>query len=184
MSVYEASAVHVAAFVAAARELGYFEKAEPDLAPETRAVIADPYAKKWVSANVIQDLTVCIARRCGPESLEHLNLLMTRRSLGKLVLPMLKVALAITGRSPATVFSRLDDSVKVAMRGVTATWQPNGPNAGRVTLRYVEPMPDVVHHAWRGIFRFGFEITEREGRLIAHRSLEGRHVLELDVEWT
>lgn len=176
--------MHVAGFVAAARELGLLEKAEPQLTAETRAVLANPYGAKWVSMHVIQDLTAALARVHGPECLDELNLRMTRNSLGKLVLPMLRVALAITGRSPATIFSRLDDSVKVAMKGVSATWLAKGPNAGMVTLRYPEAPPAVVHHAWRGVFRFGFEITERQGRLTAHRYLDGGKTIELEVEWT
>ena len=123
-----------------------------------------PYDEKWVSAQVIEDLINCLADAHGPDALDEVNFAMTKDSLGKVVLPMLRVALAITGRSPATIFSRLGDSVKVAMKGVEVKWTPDGPNAGRVTLRYPQSMPQVVHYAWRGVFRFAWDLTGRQGR--------------------
>lgn len=180
---YLASSVHVAGFAAAAKRLGLMEKVLPLLAPATRYVLDHPFDEKWVSAHVIQDLRQRIAEVHGAQVLDPLNFAMTKDSLGKLVTPMLRVALAITGRSPATVFSRLGDTVKIAMQGVTAKWTPQGENAGRVTLSYPEPPPNVVHEAWRGVFRFGFELTDREGSLVAHRYLDGGKTLELDVSW-
>lgn len=183
MESYRASSVHIAGFVTAAKRLGFFDKALPLLAPETRHVLDHPFDEKWVSAHVIQDLTARIAEQYGPECLDPLNFAMTKDSIGKLVLPMLRVALAITGRSPATVFARLGDSVKVAMQGVEASWLAASPTAGRVTLRYPEAPPQVVHHAWRGVFRFGFELTGREGQLVSHQYLDAGKTLELEVSW-
>lgn len=184
MEPYLVSSVHVAGFVAAMKRQGLMEKVFPVLAAETRHVLDHPYDQKWVSAHVIQDLTNSVATAHGPDALDQVNYMMTNDSLGKLVLPMLRVALAITGRSPATIFARLGDSLKVAMKGVTAKWTPEGANAGRVTLTYPEPVPRVVHYAWRGVFRFGFDLTERKGQLVAHRYLDGGKLLELDVSWT
>ncbi len=180
---YEASSLHVSGFLAAAAELGVLEKAEPKLSPQSQTTIAHLFEQKWVPATVIQDLTACIGEAYGNDSLEHLNYLMTKRSLGRLVLPMLRVALAITGSSPATIFSRLGDSLKVAMRGVESTWVRQSETSGTVTLRYPVVPPQIVHHAWRGVFRFGFEITGHDGRLVAHRYLDGGKTLELDVTW-
>lgn len=176
--------MHIAGFVAAARRLGVFEKALPFLTAETRQVLEHPFDAKWVPARVIQDLTARVAEQYGPECLDPVNFAMTKDSLGKLVLPMLRVALSLTGSSPATVFSRLGDSVKIAMKGVSATWRATDPNAGTVTLRYPEAPPPVVHHAWRGVFRFGFELTAREGRLVAHRYLDEGKTVEFDVAWS
>lgn len=180
---YEASAVHVAGFVAAARAVGALEPALPHLAPSTRAVLDQPYAAKWVPAAVIQDLTATIAARVGPEVLDELNYRMTKDSLGRLVLPLLKVALTLTGRTPATIFSRLDDSVRVAMKGVRATWESTGPQGGTVRISYPVPPPPVVHLAWRGVFRFGFELTGTRGALDRFEYVDGGKTLVLRVSW-
>ena len=66
----------------------------PLLAPETRHVLANPYDEKWVSAQVIQDLSNCVAQAHGPDALDEVNFAMTKDWLGKLVLPMLRVPLA------------------------------------------------------------------------------------------
>lgn len=183
MEPYLASSMHVAGFVTAMKRQGFLDKVLPLIAPQTRHAIDHPYEEKWVSAHVIQDLSNCLVDAHGPDALAEVNYAMTTDSLGKLVLPMLRVALAITGRSPATIFARLGDSIKVAMKGVTVSWAPEGANAGRVTLRYPEAVPTVVHHAWRGVFRFAFDLTERQGQLVAQRYLDEGKTLELDVSW-
>lgn len=183
MEQYLASSVHIAGFVKAAKELGLLEKVLPLLTAETRHVLENMFDQKWVTAHVIQDLTSRIAEVHGAEKLDELNFVMTKDSLGKLVMPLLKVALAITGRSPATIFSRLGDSVKVAMQGLTTTWDPEGANAGRITMRYPEVPPQVIHHCWRGVFRFAFELTGRDGKLASHRYLDGGRTLEMQVSW-
>ncbi len=184
MEPYLASSVHIVGFVNAANQLGLMERVLPLLTEETRHTLEHPYEAKWVPARIIQDLTSRIAEVFGPEVLDPLNFVMTKDSMGKLVLPMLRVALVLTGRSPASVFARVGDSVKVAMQGVNASWVPKDDTSGRITLRYVQPPPQVVHHAWKGVFRFAFELTNREGQLDAHRYLDAGLTLELDVSWT
>ncbi len=183
MAPYLASSVHIVGFVNAAQQLELMEKVLPLLTDETRHTLENPYEAKWVPARIIQDLTLRIAQVHGPEILDPLNFLMTKDSMGKMVLPMLRVALAITGRSPASVFARVGESVKVAMQGVDATWAAKNDTSGRITLRYVEAPPQVVHHAWKGVFRFAFELTDREGQLDSHRYLDAGLTLELDVSW-
>lgn len=181
---YEASSVHVAGFVAAAKAVGALEKALPHVAPETRAVVERPFDRKWVPAAVIQDLTATVAAKAGPEVLAELNYRMTRDSLGRLVLPLLKVGMALTGRSPASVFSRLDDSVKVAMKGVHVTWEATSPSGGVVRISYPEPPPPVVHHAWAGVFRFGYELAGTTGKLESFEYVEGGKTLVMKVSWS
>ena len=72
----------------------------------------------------------------------------------------MQVALAISGRSPSVLLGRMESFVKIAQRGVEAKWVRGTPNKGTLTYTYVCAMPaDVVEHGWRGVFRFGDELT-------------------------
>jgi hypothetical protein len=180
---YEVSSLHISGFLAAATELGFLEKAKPLLTAQSQHIVEHVFEQKWVSALVIQDLTTCVAKAYGDASIEQINFLMTKKSLGKLVLPMMKVALAITGSTPATVFSRLGESLNVAIRGIETTWAPSGAHGGKVTLRYPIVPPSVVHQAWFGVFRFGFELTNHVGRVASYRYLDGGKTIEFEVRW-
>ena len=96
----EASSVHVWGSCAAVTELGVFEKAKPTLY-----------------------LTASIGAPDGNAVLEQLNSLMTKRSLGQLVLPHAAGRLGHHRQLAGGDFvSRLGDSSKVAIRGVESTW--------------------------------------------------------------
>jgi hypothetical protein len=180
---YEVSSVHISGYLKAARELKVLDAALPLLPPETRAIVDAPHRKSWVHAEVIQQLTVAIAQTAQPEVLADLNYLMCRDSLGPIVMPVLKVAIALTGRHPQTVFSRLNELVSAAMRGVEITWTPRGASAGAVVMRYPEAMPPIVHHAWHGVFKFGFELAGRRPREITHAYTDGGKTLRFELEW-
>jgi hypothetical protein len=97
----------------------------------------------------------------GAPKLEELNLLLTQQSFSRIVRPFVKVALALGGNSPATILAQLDDAIKVATRHVRVVWVAAGPQGGAVTFEYPRPMlrSDVVEYGWRGVMRFGGELT-------------------------
>jgi hypothetical protein len=180
---YEVSSVALASYVKAARELGVLEAALPKVSQNTRDALAAPHRRGWLPASIIQELTAAVYETASAERLSELNYRMTKHSMGPIVMPIIRVAMALTGRSPATVFARLNDAMAAGMRDVQISWAPAGERAGSVTFRYPEKVPVVVHHAWAGIFRFAFELTGHEGRISRHEYADAGRTLRLDVEW-
>jgi len=167
MAEFEVSAMNLAAMVRALQPGGLLEPVRAQLKPATAAAIDNPHGSRWHPGDVAVDLWETIVRVHGPERLEAMNLKLTADSFGPVVRPLVMVALALGGRSPATVFSRLGDASKVATRGVEVTWEPDGPSAGRVSFAYGREMPPVVvEYGWRGVMRFGEELT---GKIFAFR---------------
>ncbi len=103
--------------------------------------------------------------------------------MGPIVTPMLKIALTLTGRTPATLFARLNDSVQLTMRGVSATWKATGPTGGLVQIRYPRPVSPDVRFAFDGVFRFIFDLTGHQGAVESFSHDEGGRVLSLTVAW-
>lgn len=177
---YEVSSVHLSGFVEAARAIGAWDRAQPHLSDTARARLADLKSQRWMPGSLLQEISAAIVKGSGEDVLDRLNYVMTRDSLSKVVLPLIRVALTLTGRTPATIFARLNDLSRVATRGVTITWE--GSNAsGVVKVTYPEPPAHTVHVGWRGVFRFAFELTGREGTL-THANYEGSSVY-MHVSW-
>ena len=109
---------------------------------------------------------------------------MARDSLGKILTPMFKVALALTGRSPATLLSRVPDSVHQVLRGVKATWLPDGSTAGVLRVDYPEPVTAVAADGWRGTLKFLFELIEgTPAHIVKIETLNEVRTLTIHVQW-
>ncbi|MEW6433633.1 MAG: hypothetical protein AB1730_19165 [Myxococcota bacterium] len=160
MPAFEVSAMNLSALTRALEARGLLDRVKAAVKPETRAALDDPMSARWHPGAVAVDTWQAIVDAEGPAQLEALNLKVTAESFGPVVRPLVKVALALGGSSPATVFARLNDAIKVATRGVTVTWTPSGAQAGQVAFEYPCAMPPVVvEHGWRGVMRFGEELT-------------------------
>lgn len=158
---FEVSATNLGGLAKALTAQGLLEKLAPRLAPATLEILRRPHERRWHPGAVALETWGAIIDVAGAPAFEALNLKLTRDSFGPIVKPLLKVVLALGGSSPATVLSRLDDTIMVATKGVKVTWTPSGKDSGTVIFEYPCPMPrqDVVEFGWRGAMRFGEELT-------------------------
>lgn len=157
---FEVTAVYVAGFRKALKDLGLLERVEAKVRPTTKAVLDSPHSARTHDAEVLRDLSDTLHAIAGAEVFQQHAYLMARDTLGKILIPMFKVALALTGRTPATLLARVPDSVHQALRGVKASWQPDGPSAGVLRVDYPEPVTPVAADGWRGTLKFLFELLE------------------------
>lgn len=183
MADFEVSAMNLGGLVKALKARGLFERVKAEVRPETRAVLEDPMSARWHPSPVALDAWNAVIKVDGPSQYEALNLKLTAESFGPVVRPLLKVALALGGSSPATIFGRLNDAIKVATRGVTVTWTPSGPAAGQVAFEYPCPVPPpVVEFGWRGVMRFGEELTGKTLRFERFEAVSDRRFV-FHVAW-
>lgn len=157
---FDVSATTMTAIQKALREAGQYEPVRAALGAEAQRVLDEPNGTRWHPGAVANEVWAAIVQVAGPAGLEALNLRMTQKSFGPIVRPLLKVALALGGNSPATIFKRLGEALHVAMRGVQVTWAASGPSAGNLTFEYPVAMANVVvESSWRGVLRFSEELT-------------------------
>lgn len=181
---FEVTSVYVAGFRKALVDLGQLEAVEARLDPATRAILERPFSARTHSADVLRDVSDALLAVAGPEVFRRHAYLMARDSLGRILTPMFKVALALTGRTPATLLARVPDSVQQALRGVTATWTSSGPNAGTLAVKYPEAVNRTAEEGWRGTLQFLFELIEGSPGTIARTEwLEAGTRLVLHITW-
>ncbi len=181
---FEVTAVYVQGFCKALKEVGLFDAVAAKLSPATKAVLENPFISKTHPLSLFRELADTTYEVGGAERYEHHAYVMTREALGKILLPMFKVALALTGRTPATLMARVPDSVGQALRGVTATWEPKSPRNGTLNVVYPIEVPPSAEYAWRGTLRFLFTLLENTPTRIDRftRDETGTR-LGIDVSW-
>jgi hypothetical protein len=157
--MWEASNLQIAGLLRAAKAKGLAEAALARCGPQAQAIFAQPYSARWHPGPLLTEFSMALIACSSTAVFEELNYEMTRTSFGPIVKPLLQVVMAISGRSPATLLSRLEQSAAQGLKGVAITWTPSGPAGGRVTVVYPHGLPPEVQFAWRGVFRFVGELA-------------------------
>ncbi|MCU0697438.1 MAG: hypothetical protein MUC96_13005 [Myxococcaceae bacterium] len=180
---WKSSAVYLAGLVKSIRAAGLLEAVLERVPPETRAVVDNPYGQRWHPWTHGAALATAVLELAGPRALEDITFVMARDSFGPILTPMLQVALTLMGMSPASVFSRVDQSIKPAIQGVTARFDATGPTSGAVSFEYPTVPAPFADTSWRGGLRFMFHLVGLEGRIGPCERLEGGRVLRYAVSW-
>ncbi|MFZ5442321.1 MAG: hypothetical protein ACOZQL_20095 [Myxococcota bacterium] len=162
---WQASAVQIAGLYKQAKLARVEARALARCSPETRAVFENPWSARWHSGVALSEFSAALVAELGREGFAKLNADMARASFGPILRPMLQVALALTGRSPATVLSRLPASLESALRNVETSWAQTGPRAGTLRFRYPNVIEADTEWAWRGVFDFISELAGTPLRL-------------------
>ncbi|MFO0600620.1 MAG: hypothetical protein U0228_35255 [Myxococcaceae bacterium] len=155
---WQASSVQIAGLKKQLDARGLTEKVLARCSPQTQAVMRDAYRARWHAGTVLVEVSMSIVTELGEDGFAQLNYEMTRASFGPILRPMLQVALALTGRTPATVLSRVPAAVQTALKNVTITWTANGARAGTLEFIYPCDIHTETLSAWLGAMRFVEEL--------------------------
>lgn len=179
---WQASAVQVSGVWKQLQRRGVEAKVLARLLPTTRAAVENPWSTRWHSGDVLIDLSQSIIDEVGVEAFMDLNYEMARDSFGGIVRPLIQVALALTGRSPATVFARIPSGVTSALQNVSVAWKSTGEKAGLLSFTYPSPIRPETEFAWRGALRFLSELSGTPSR-VEKVELLGGNSLHFDLSW-
>lgn len=180
---WKTSAVYLAGLGKALRGAGLLEQVAPRLSVATRRIIDNPYGERWHPASHSAELCTVVLEQFGPQTLEDIAFVVSRDSFGPILGPMLKVALTLSGVSPATIFGRINQSLMPVVQGVSATWRSDGAQSGVVAFEYPMVAPPFTEVSWRGGLRFMFLLVGLEGTIAPCERLEGGRVLRFAVSW-
>lgn len=164
-AAWQASAVQVSGLFKQAKLRGVEAKALARCGAETRFVFENPWSARWHSGVALSEFSAALIAELGREGFADLNYDMTRASFGPILRPMVQVALALTGRSPATIFARVPSSLESALHNVEAKWEATGKNGGRLSFKYPAPIDPDTEWAWRGALRAISELSGTQARV-------------------
>lgn len=157
---FEVSALNLGGRVRLLEAQGLLGDVRAACREETRVHIDAPSRFKWLPGAALIDLSESVIRLYGAPRFEELEYQLTAKAFGPVVRPVLRVAMALGGATPASLLGRFDDVVKVALRGVKVTWAPGGPREGSVSVEYPCMVPPaVIEPGWRGVMRFSDDLT-------------------------
>lgn len=180
---YEVSATYFGAVADGLKRVGQLDAVLAACPSDAAAVLQNPWLETWHPARLLEAVGDAVLGVAGPAAFEEIGYRTMRARYGDIVLPMLKSSLRSSGNSPAAIFATLDGQVKVAMRGLDVRWKPSSPSAGVLTVKYPRVVGAPVEATWRGIFRFAFEVCQKQGAVDAVERLADGAVLAFSLSW-
>lgn len=162
---WQASSTYLKSMTAATRVLGHGPRVLAAVGPTTLEMMAAPHAQGWWPGEVLIELVTAL----GTEAAKEVSVRASRDGMGPLVRPLAGVVLALAKSPVEAMLTRLNTFVSAGVKGVTATFVPNGTNdGGTVAFTFPEPVPPVLASVWFGMFDVGFSLA-RGGRLVSER---------------
>jgi hypothetical protein len=181
---FQVTAVYVSGFRKGLVELGLLQQVSERVKPSTREVLEKPFSSSLHDGDVLADLSDTLHTLAGSEVVQKHAYLMARDSLGKILVPMFKVALALTGRTPASLLARVPDSVHQAIQGVRVKWLPSSAEEGVLRVEYPTPVTVVAAEGWRGTLKFLFELLDgASARIVRIDARDEQRTLEIRIRW-
>lgn len=165
-----------------ARARGIIDRALARCTPETRTAIENPYSTRWHPGAVLADFSEGLLAVSDAATFEAINFDMAKASFGPILRPMVQVALAITGQSPATILARVPASIEPGVRNVTCTWEPEGKTGGALSFGYPADISPNSEFAWRGVIRFIAELSGQPIQVTKMDFIAGR-TLRFTLTW-
>ena len=183
MSDYEVSQAFVESIVRGLRRTGQLDAIGARLSPPALALVKNPFSTAWQPAKLFEELGEVAGSLIGEAGFEALTYGALKERFGPIVLPMIKSSLAASNRSPATVLKKLNELVKVAIRGIEIVFEPEGATAGVVQIAYPRPVAPHVVRSWVGVMKFAFDSTSPGEVKRTYQSPEGG-VVQVLVDWS
>ena len=168
---------------------GLTQKIRAMASPEVARVLdKPPWPLAWVDARVLDELETLLLKLAGSDACIELGLLAGRNLGGGMIAPVLKMAMGLFGRSPATVFGNLDRFYSMVMRGVSFSYEPISATSGVVEARVQGPgVPAAMFDVTRGNLSYVFEVCGVSGTVDPPRVLrhdESGAQIRLTVRWS
>jgi hypothetical protein len=182
--VFEISALHLRAMIKALREAGLYEEVLAHVSPATRETMDNTYSHVWHPGTVIEEIWRVVVSLHGPAQLADLNYSLSKKTFGPVIMPLVKVALTLSGGgNPASIASRLDALLRLAIREVQILWEQTDKQAGELLINYPRPVVREVEQAWRGVLRFMFELSASDGSVEIFEYLNEGRQLRIVIAW-
>ncbi len=195
MTDFQTSASYFAACVRALKQLGQFDAVILALqnAPRHAAAasntrgelwieLKNPYSRRWWEADEAKDVVRAIATVGGKALVRNVGRIAVLESMSAILRPFVSVVLAVSGPSPASLFSRFPQLCETSVRHVKFEWAAVGPKAGVLVVVYPSVVPPEFAELWLGAVDYVYELTKARGQASRSSHFGGR--LQFELSWT
>ncbi|MBL8915292.1 MAG: hypothetical protein JNM17_31605 [Archangium sp.] len=158
---WEVNSSYVRSLSRAMQRLG---KNAPGLSSTTEAMLARPNDQTWWPGARLVELLESLETAHGRETVDALSIRASHDGMSLLVRPLVSVVLTFSKSRGQALFSRVDTFTAVGVRGVKASFTPEG-NGGEAVFLFPEAVPAVVASVWVGMMDVAFSLA-RGGRLV------------------
>ncbi|MER2560300.1 MAG: hypothetical protein ABTQ32_06270 [Myxococcaceae bacterium] len=157
MNDYEFASAYVESIVRGLRRTGHQDEILSKVSVPAQTLWKDPFGETWQPAKLLEEIGEVAVAIMGEQAFDNLTYGAMKERFGPIVLPMIKSSLA--KQNPGAVLRKLNDLVKVAIRGAEIMFQPEGTTGGILQVSYPRPVAAHVVKSWLGVLRFVFEVS-------------------------
>jgi hypothetical protein len=162
-TAYEVSSWYVAGLAKTLQAQGLFEAVSAAIGPEGKRALEQPLSSRWWDGEVNGQIMATLQSLRGDSAVEKLAYDTMKGALGPILMPLVKVTLALTGSTPSGLLSRSSQFLSTSVRGLEATWTSDGPTSGTYVVRYPSRGTGAYLPLWKGTLVYVFGLTGAEG---------------------
>jgi len=158
------------------------------VSPSTADLIdKSPFPFAWMPAMAMDELESALSMVAGREACVDLGMTAGRKLGGSVVQPVLKMATALFGNTPATVFQNLERFYSMVLKGMRFDYESTGPKSGIVRARAEGPhVPAALFDVTRGNLSYVFELCGVQGTVSPPEDIRCDHShgeAQYKVQW-
>lgn len=179
---FQTSSSYTAGLAKALRQLGRLDAVIARAPPDAALMLKDPHSRRWWGAVASMQMVSAIAAEGGAPLVREAGRRAVAESLSPILRPFVSVLVAISGPSPASLFSRWAQLTQAAVKHVNYEWKSTGPSSGTLDITYSRAVPPEYTDLWDGGFAFVYETTRKKGAPTKSRH-EGER-LHFELSWS
>lgn len=170
---WQYSRLGFAGLVGALRSHPVWPQVEGQLREPLASLVSNPQKQTWVDGSLIEELSESVFNAGGAAAVEDIYFRHVNHRLGGLMIPFVKVALALARNDPRAFLSRMNISLAPVSQGLVCTWTELTPTSGVVSVAHGDHRPPLHSRgAWVGIIKFGFDLCGLRERFTCEASVE------------
>jgi len=133
-------------------------------AATARLMEKPPFPFAWIAATPMDELESALLVVGGRDACVELGLTAARKLGGSLIQPVLKMATALFGNTPAAVFQNLERFYAMVLKGMKFDYEALGAREAIIRVRVDGPhVPAALFHVTRGNLAYVFELCGVSG---------------------
>ena len=147
-----------------------------------------PFPFAWMPATPMDELQSALSAIAGRDACVDLGITAGRKLGGSVIQPVLKMATALFGNTPATVFQNLERFYSMVLKGMRFEYESTGPREGTIRARVDGGgVPAALFDVTRGNLSYVFELCGVQGTVEAPEQIridDSGAAAQYRVRWT